>query len=209
MAGIPVKVAAFMTIKAILLHLVAIFLVAAIGMVCWLIYLVWFAYEPPLRVNYSHPIIVSNITRVRSDLVDMPTVRPGQVFNTFRDYCITTVFYPLWTERLLIPKDGDMTKLIVFPLVNTRIVRDKGTCEARTFDVVLPINARPGEYWFRAQWTYKLNGNPIASYPWQWPDVSLTVVAPDPVVLPKGARGPAGAKGEKGDAGGFSLFGKK
>lgn len=198
-----------MRLKSILMHMIAISVVASFVTSGWIIYLIWFAYEPPLKINYSHPIVVSNTTRLRSELVDMPVVRPGQVFNTFRDYCITTVFYPLWTERLLVPKDGDMTKLVTFPLVNTRIVRDLGLCEARTFDVVLPINAKPGEYWFRTQWTYKIKGNPIASYPWQWPDISITVVAPDPVVITKGARGPAGPKGATGEKGGFSLFGRK
>lgn len=144
-------------------------------LVSYIVYLTWFAYEAPLKVSYSHPVAVAHTAKSRAELVDLESVAPGHVFYTYREYCIAANYHVLRTERWLISEDGDKTKDVAFPLVPSRVQRGIGACEKRTFDVEVPKQTRPGKYKFIAEWSYTIDGNPIATYLWVWPEVRVEV----------------------------------
>lgn len=128
---------------------------------------------PPIRVSYTHPVTLAKQAYSRDEIIELPSVAPGGTFYTYREYCILHGYSVLRNERWLIPLDPARFS-IALPLMPTRTAPDK-RCDKRSFLNELPIGMPPGEYWFRAKWAYQLDGNPIATHHWDWPDVKVVV----------------------------------
>ncbi len=163
--------------------------------------------HPPIRVDYTHPVTLAKQAYSRAEIIELPEVKVGGFFYTYREYCIVHGYRVLRNERWLISADKEKGSFAL-PLLPTRTDPEK-RCEKKAFLNQVPEGTPPGEYWFRAKWMYQLDGNPIATHYWDWPDVSVVVEEGKANAGPPGPRGATGAKGSKGDTGGFSLFGGK
>lgn len=130
--------------------------------------------EPPIRVDYTHPVTLAKQATSREDIVELARVKAGGFFYTYREYCVTSGYTVLRNERWLISTDQSKTSLAM-PLLPTRTDPNK-RCEAKAFLNQVPIGTPAGTYLFRAKWAYQLKGNPIATFFWNWPDVRVVVV---------------------------------
>ncbi len=155
-------------------NLFAALIVALVCAVLGIMYLSFFDFrEPPIRIIYSHPVAVASEVKSRAELVDSGPVASGKLMYAYREYCITNGHQVLRNERWLIPLEHK-AKPVPLPLLPTRILRGLG-CENTTFSSQIPLGTPPGDYIFQAKWIYMLDGNPIATFRWNWPDVRVTV----------------------------------
>ena len=156
-------------------NLIAALAAVVVCTVSWIVYLSFFDFrEPPIRIMYSHPIIVARDTHDRAGIVDLPVVKVGGMFYTYREYCVTSGYAVLRNERWLIPADSSLPA-VPMPLLPARSTQDI-KCEQRAYAGRVPDGTKPGEYRFRVMWIYMLDGNPIATFRWNWPDVVIRVV---------------------------------
>ncbi len=155
-------------------NLLALVVVLMACMMVWVVYLLFFDFrEPPIRIVYSHPTTVAHDASERDGITELPAVKAGGVFYTYREYCITSGYAVLRNERWLIPEDPQV-KPVPFPLLPAQPTREV-RCEQRTFTSRLPDGVKPGKYRYRVMWIYMLDGNPIATFRWNWPDVVVWV----------------------------------
>ncbi len=141
----------------------------------YLFYLAFFDFrEPPMTVNYTHPVVLASPAKNRTEIVELSAVRAGGVMYTYREYCITALYYVLRNERWLVP-DDPAQRHIGLPLLPTRARRALG-CEVQSFDTEIPKSTPPGEYTFVARWVYTIKGNPVAQYGLEWPPIRVRVV---------------------------------
>ncbi len=155
-------------------NLSAALIVALVFTVLGIVYLSFFDFrEPPIRIVYSHPVAVVSEVKSRAELVDSGSVVPGKLMYAYREYCITNGYQVLRNERWLIPLEH-LAKPIPLPLLPSRVIRGLG-CERATFASQIPLGTPAGDYIFQAKWIYMLDGNPIATFRWNWPDVRVTV----------------------------------
>ena len=150
------------------------FVVVAVFMVTAVVYLSWFDIRnPPITVSYSHPGTTQTLVKDRRDIVDAVSVKSGDAFFTYRAYCITSKYTHLQSERWLVAETGDIDP-IPLPLLPFRLRTTAGCVEGGYLNTV-PPGTPPGVYWYKAEMSYMLHNNPIATFKWDWPDVKVVV----------------------------------
>jgi len=147
---------------------------AVVAMVLFIVYLSFFDLrQPPVRVDYTHPVTLAKQAYSRAEIIELPEVNVGGFFYTYREYCVVHGYRVLRNERWLIAVDSSKISFAL-PLLPSRTDPTK-KCESKAFLNPVPEGTPPGEYWFRAKWSYQLDGNPIATHYWDWPDIKVVV----------------------------------
>lgn len=142
--------------------------------VLYVIYLAFFDLrEPPIKINYSHPVALRFADHSAQVENETSKFFAGDVFYTYRDWCVTSDYTTVRTERWLIAVDRSMHD-VALPLLPSR-VKPKIGCNTRYFLNQIPEGTPPGGYAYRLEWVYLINGNPITVFRWSWPDVMLKV----------------------------------
>ena len=95
-------------------------------------------------------------------------------FYIYREYCITHGYRVIRNERWLISIDRNKISFAL-PMLPIRTDQTR-KCEKKAFLNQIPTGTAPSEYWFRVKWAYHLDGNPIATWYWDWPDVKVVVI---------------------------------
>lgn len=155
-------------------HLISGSIIVMAAGLLGIIYLSFFDLrQPPVRVDYTHPVPLAKQAYSRAEIIELPVVKAGGFFYTYREYCVVHDYRVLRNERWLISADPGKISFAL-PMLPSRTDPTK-KCEAKSFLNPVPEGTAPGEYWFRAKWSYQLNGNPIATFYWDWPDVKVVV----------------------------------
>jgi hypothetical protein len=144
-------------------------------LVFWLVYLAYFDYRvPPISRAYAYPTTVQPGAKSRGDIKEVLSVKAGETFYVFREFCVDHPFISTETRRVFVswsdPNDAYMA--VAAPSRSEAIVG----CVAKTFANVVPQGVPPGKYLFRGHTSYVLSGNPVGSWIYQWDDVTLNVV---------------------------------
>jgi hypothetical protein len=141
----------------------------------YLIYLAFFDHRvPPLDLSYSHPTTVEYGAKSQADIKESLFVKAGQGFYTYREFCVRYSFTSIEAQRYLVRKT-DAKEVFPLPRLPSRVDNALG-CVTKTFASSVPPEVPPGEYWYKSSTVYMVAGNPIGTWVWHWPDVTVMVV---------------------------------
>ena len=161
--------------KQVIAYLYSLLIVLITFAVTVMVYLAFFDLRnPPIRFVYTHPVALSHPAQSRAQIKELASVKPGGLFYTYREFCITHLFIIIRNERWLVPgKPG--ANMVALPLLPARITQVVGKCESLSFPVDVPLGTAPGEYDYVANVVFMLPGNPIAAFQYTWPKVRVRV----------------------------------
>lgn len=157
-----------------LAHLYSLSIVVVFGSGLLVLAMLFDPRDPPVRVDYSYPVAVEANAKSRAEIVPSPPVKQGEVFYTYREFCITAPYTILRSERWLVPVSPKL-KSVPLPLLPSRIASSV-VCETTSFANEIPFDAVPGEeYDYELRWSYQLKSNLLATFHYNWPSIRVKV----------------------------------
>jgi hypothetical protein len=142
----------------------------------WLVYLAFFDYRvPPITRAYAYPTPVESGAKSRGEIKEVLSVRVGETFYVYREFCVDHPFISTETRRVFVnwTDHNDAYSAVTAPSRAEAMVG----CSARTYANSVPLGVPPGKYIFRGHTSYVLSGNPVGSWVYQWDEVDVNVVA--------------------------------
>jgi hypothetical protein len=165
-----------MTVRQMLGYFTGAILGMLAAAVALLFYLAFFDLrEPPIKMIYTYPGPVANNAAARQEIIRIDgTLKPGQRFYSYREFCVLYPYRVLVIQRRFIPLDPQIPALIL-PSTPARILTEKVGCRNRSLENRVPLEARTGEYGYEISVYYKLDGNSIAIFHYDWAPVRVRV----------------------------------
>jgi hypothetical protein len=128
--------------------------------------------EPPVRVDYSHTLPLSEAasTKAEAEAFSLDAVIAGQSFYRYVEYCLDREVSGTVQSYLVSLEDGT-----IIPLKNRQTLAKPG-CFKRSFREVVPAIVPPGRYEHRIWIDYDIN--PLRKARMEGITVYLNVVQP-------------------------------
>ena len=135
------------------------------------IYWYFFDTEPPIRIDYQHPLFSSVPVETRDDAIkhQITKVAGGSVVYIYREICITREIPAVIRARWV-------AHGFVWPTADRAIMSSDKGCHKQSYAVQTPTSSPTREMQYETEREYRLN--PLRSVTVEAPAVPLVILSP-------------------------------